>query len=134
MKAKSIILIVVTTVFCSFQNTVAQHTSEKQDTTLTLDSTKITYTCPMHSEIISDKPGTCPKCGMELVKLEKGKKQSEPMQHQMGMMMCPMHGMVDMNHKHDEPQKVNMNMMTGIGMGIMMVAIMVIMMVVIGIN
>jgi len=25
------------------------------------------YTCPMHPEIISDKPGQCPKCGMNLV-------------------------------------------------------------------
>lgn len=29
------------------------------------------YTCPMHSEITSDKPGSCPKCGMKLVKTEK---------------------------------------------------------------
>lgn len=29
---------------------------------------KITYTCPMHPEVISDNPGTCPKCGMDLVK------------------------------------------------------------------
>ncbi|MFK5948383.1 MAG: efflux RND transporter periplasmic adaptor subunit [Methylococcales bacterium] len=26
------------------------------------------YTCPMHPEIISDSPGTCPVCGMDLVK------------------------------------------------------------------
>lgn len=25
------------------------------------------YTCPMHPEILSDKPGNCPKCGMKLV-------------------------------------------------------------------
>src|SRR5262245_10835023 len=24
------------------------------------------YTCPMHPEVISDRPGTCPKCGMAL--------------------------------------------------------------------
>lgn len=27
-----------------------------------------TYTCPMHHTVISDKPGTCPVCGMELVR------------------------------------------------------------------
>ncbi|MEO8087609.1 MAG: heavy metal-binding domain-containing protein [Bacteroidota bacterium] len=27
-----------------------------------------TYTCPMHPEVKSDKPGKCPKCGMTLVK------------------------------------------------------------------
>ena len=118
-------------VFYSFQNTFAQHTYEKQDTTLTLDSTKIIYTCPMHSEIISDKPGTCPKCGMEFVKLEKEKKQSETMQHQMDMMMCPVHGMVDKNHKHDEQKKDNMKMMKGMGMGIVTIAMMVVMIIVI---
>lgn len=25
------------------------------------------YTCPMYPEVISDKPGKCPKCGMTLV-------------------------------------------------------------------
>jgi hypothetical protein len=28
------------------------------------------YTCTMHPEVISDKPGNCPKCGMTLVKKE----------------------------------------------------------------
>ena len=28
------------------------------------------FTCPMHPEIISDKPGKCPKCGMNLVEVE----------------------------------------------------------------
>jgi hypothetical protein len=27
----------------------------------------MTYTCTMHPEVISDKPGKCPKCGMDLV-------------------------------------------------------------------
>ena len=29
------------------------------------------YTCPMHPDVISDKPGKCPKCGMDLVPIEK---------------------------------------------------------------
>ena len=30
----------------------------------------IIYTCPMHPEIQSSKPGNCPKCGMKLIKLK----------------------------------------------------------------
>jgi hypothetical protein len=29
------------------------------------------YTCPMHPEVILDKPGSCPKCGMNLVLSEE---------------------------------------------------------------
>jgi len=29
------------------------------------------YTCPMHPEVISDKPGACPKCGMTLMKTKE---------------------------------------------------------------
>jgi len=29
--------------------------------------TAVVYTCPMHPEVQSDKPGKCPKCGMDLV-------------------------------------------------------------------
>ena len=31
---------------------------------------QVIYTCTMHPEIRSNKPGECPKCGMELVKME----------------------------------------------------------------
>ena len=27
-----------------------------------------TYICPMHPTVVSDKPGSCPDCGMDLVK------------------------------------------------------------------
>ena len=29
------------------------------------------YTCPMHSEVIQETPGSCPKCGMTLMSTEK---------------------------------------------------------------
>jgi hypothetical protein len=31
---------------------------------------KVEYTCSMHPEVVSDKPGKCTKCGMDLVKKE----------------------------------------------------------------
>ena len=36
------------------------------------DQEKEVYTCPMHPEIIRDAPGSCPICGMDLVKKETG--------------------------------------------------------------
>ena len=33
---------------------------------------KPTYQCPMHPQIISDRPGSCPICGMDLVKVQAG--------------------------------------------------------------
>ena len=29
-----------------------------------------TYVCPMHPDVIQTKPGSCPKCGMKLIKKE----------------------------------------------------------------
>ena len=28
------------------------------------------YTCPMHPEVVTDRPGACPKCGMRLVRIK----------------------------------------------------------------
>jgi Cu+-exporting ATPase len=32
----------------------------------TESGTELIYTCPMHPEVESPSPGTCPKCGMAL--------------------------------------------------------------------
>jgi hypothetical protein len=36
------------------------------------------YTCPMHPEVDSDKPGRCPHCGMKLVEKEKSGDGGQP--------------------------------------------------------
>ena len=48
--------------------------SHKQhhDTTMTAKIVQH-YTCPMHPEVITNKPGKCPKCGMTLVTVEAKK-------------------------------------------------------------
>ena len=49
---------------------------------------KIEYVCPMHPEVVEDEPGSCPKCGMDLVAREAGES-------------APDH---DHEHHHDEHQ------------------------------
>ena len=50
------------------------------DTTKTkkVKPAKVIYTCPMHTDVVSYKPGKCPKpgCGMTLVKKSDLKKKS----------------------------------------------------------
>lgn len=51
----------------------------------------VAYTCPMHPEVHSDKPGNCPKCGIKLVK-EKAKVVSDTTANkQATYYTCPMH-------------------------------------------
>src|SRR5665648_53476 len=41
------------------------------------------YTCPMHPDVHSDKPGKCPECGMDLVKKEIAKPDAVKTAHSM---------------------------------------------------
>ena len=49
--------------------TAADSSATAKDSS-TMKQTAVVYTCRMHPEVISDKPGKCPKCGMDLVKKE----------------------------------------------------------------
>jgi len=60
MKKLTIVLIIL--VFIVFAS------CKKQQEQVHETSTK--YTCPMHSQIVQDKPGTCPICGMDLVRID----------------------------------------------------------------
>jgi len=49
-------------------------------------TTEVYYTCTMHPEVHSDKPGGCPKCGMPLVKKETIRNDSTQVPSQTGSM------------------------------------------------
>ncbi|HEY4148022.1 MAG TPA: heavy metal-binding domain-containing protein [Chitinophagaceae bacterium] len=61
MKKLLILLLVVTAASTSFAQTGKDKTPPNKTTTA------VKYTCPMHPEVLLDKPGKCPKCGMTLV-------------------------------------------------------------------
>ncbi len=67
--------------------TMGCNNSTDRSTELKSVETKIMYTCPMPQDsIFSDKPGTCPKCGMQLVKMETAEHD-----HAAAEYTCPMH-------------------------------------------
>ena len=62
----------------------------------TAGKTSATYVCPMHSEVTSDKPGNCPKCGMNLIKTTASteaasEKDSSEKELSTATYACPMH-------------------------------------------
>jgi hypothetical protein len=72
----SIVLIGTLTTFA--QNARDTMPKSKMDPTF-----KTVYTCPMHPDITSDKPGKCPKCGMNLV--------AKKVKADTTIYTCPMH-------------------------------------------
>ncbi len=47
--------------------TFAQTGNSKKSNNTTAQTSTASYTCPMHPDVKADKPGKCPKCGMDLV-------------------------------------------------------------------
>ncbi len=44
------------------------------------------YTCPMHSQVLMDKPGKCPICGMALVEKKDMKQEGMQQKHKPAVM------------------------------------------------
>ena len=65
MKKLITLLFMAAATFTSF----AQEKAGKKDTTQHV--TLYPYACPMHPNFISDKPGKCPKCGMDMALSKK---------------------------------------------------------------
>lgn len=56
------------------------------------------YTCPMHPEVVSDKPGNCPKCGMALEPIRPAASQAKT------IYTCPMHPEIEQDHPGSCPK------------------------------
>lgn len=55
---------------------------------------QVQYTCPMHPEVVSDKEGKCPKCGMDLSLSKKEQMKRDVMKSY----TCPVHADVVSDH------------------------------------
>jgi ssDNA-binding Zn-finger/Zn-ribbon topoisomerase 1 len=82
---KKAMLMAVAILFSTATVFAAHPTTAVSDTTKTkkVKPAKVQYTCTMHPEVLSDKPGKCPKCGMTLVKKEPAKKKADSMKMKM---------------------------------------------------
>jgi len=59
---------------------------------------RIEYVCPMHPEVVQDEPGSCPKCGMDLVAHEAGEDEGATEE-------ASGHHGHDHEHHHDHEQQ-----------------------------
>ena len=95
---KSFIAMLTAFIVLSFSALGQEMMSHKHHHDTTMTAIKVQhYTCPMHPEVISNKPGKCPKCRMTLVKMEAMK----TMEMKSDVYTCPMHSEV----KSDKPGK-----------------------------
>jgi hypothetical protein len=52
---------------CNQNTPSAKSSNDKKSAPATIEAK---YQCPMDTEVVSNKPGTCPKCGMDLEKVK----------------------------------------------------------------
>jgi transcription initiation factor IIE alpha subunit len=84
---KSLKMLMMATLTILSVAVLAQDTTTKKIKAPKQKTEKVKYSCPMHSDITSNKPGKCTKCGMDLTLSPKEKMKMEVMK----TYTCPMH-------------------------------------------
>jgi Heavy metal binding domain len=77
---KHIAAIIASALAVSVTHTVIAQHSHREHQTEQEQAKMQKYTCPMHPEVITDRPGNCPKCGMKLVPIREQKRQTSNVQ------------------------------------------------------
>jgi Cu(I)/Ag(I) efflux system membrane fusion protein len=62
-------ILIILAVSLAFTFNACNNSTQKNNAVETSSTKTEVYTCTMHPEVRSDKPGDCPKCGMKLVLL-----------------------------------------------------------------
>lgn len=73
---KKIIIVSISVLSLAFSACNSSSNNQDKNSSQTFDTTKLRtgevyYQCEMNPEVISDKPGKCIKCDMDLIKVEK---------------------------------------------------------------
>jgi hypothetical protein len=76
---KKILLIAAILFFFAAEFTACNNDKNKGNTQKEALTADEMYTCTMHNEVMSDKPGKCPKCEMDLVKQKMTAEQKKMM-------------------------------------------------------
>lgn len=93
---------------CSDETAVNHNMTAKQETALEHAEKHADpkYVCPMHPNIVRDKPGNCPICGMDLIKKESEQESAGNGEKKILYWVAPM----DSSYRREKPGKSPMGM------------------------